>query len=273
MLIDSVIYCGEKDLYYQRLEYLSPVVDKFIVIESKTYHNGKPRNDVSFEEDFNNHPLRDRIIYRLIDCNDCFNYPEYQNYNGGVNLARENYQRNYVKTILEELSPFDRSDKIIIADVDEIPNIDVLREIKERSIISNQKPFAFLGMQMYYYNHLCLMKGNNFFQTIISHVNYILTCNNISKEIRKSYHNNVFIHNAGWHLSYFMPTDKIIDKINHFLHDNWYSDNKYKDSNFINDCIKNKQSLFANRGDELETISECTIPKIFLQFENFGNDN
>lgn len=271
MLIDSVIYCGEKDLYKCRLEYLAPVVDKFIVIESKTYHNGEERDNISFENDFKDHPLWNKIYYKLIDCNECLTYPEYTNYNGGKNFARENYQRNYVKNILKELGPFNPADKIIIADVDEIPDIDVLKLYKDKQVISSSKPYAFIGMQMYYYNHTCKHDGNNFFQTVISHVNYILNCKNISKQFRKSFHNNVFIHNAGWHLSYFTSTDNIISKIQHFLHNGWYNDSKYSDPDFINDCIRNKRSLFEERGDVLIDDNKCTIPEVFLQFENFGN--
>lgn len=271
MLIDSVIYCGEKELYKCRLEYLSPVVDKFIVIESKTYHNGVERDDVSFEEDFKDHPLRDRIIYRLIDCNDCFNIPEYNNYNGGKNFARENYQRNYVVNILKEYGPYNSKDKIIIADVDEIPNVNMLKYYKDLPVINKSKPYAFIGLQMYYYNRNCMHSGDNFYQTVLSPVNYVLQCKNISKQFRLSWSNNVFLNDCGWHLSYFTSTENIIKKINHFLHDNWYTDAKYKDPEYINNCIREKKSLFDNRGDVLVTPSECTIPEIFLRFENFGN--
>ena len=79
MLIDAVIYCGEKDFYRARLDYLADVVDKFIVIESKTYHNGMQRTDISdFADDFKDHPQYDKIVYKLIDCNDCLSDPAYQ---------------------------------------------------------------------------------------------------------------------------------------------------------------------------------------------------
>ena len=101
MLIDCVIYCGEIDFYKARVEYLHDVVDKFIVIESKTYHNGKQREVDDFYKNIENFPYKDKIIYKLIDCNDCFNLEMYKNYSEGEFFARENYQRNYIKTILE----------------------------------------------------------------------------------------------------------------------------------------------------------------------------
>lgn len=269
MLIDSVIYCGEKDLYNARLEYLAPVVDKFIVIESKTFHNGMPRSDCTFENDFKDSPYRDRIVYRLIDCNDCFNFQEYLNYNGGKTFARENYQRNYIVNILNELGPFEAIDKVTICDVDEIPSVEYLQSIKNVRCLSSKKPFVFMGMKMFYCNHT-IMFQDEFYQPIIAHIHYVLSCPNISKQMRKTLFNNVFIHNAGWHLSYFMPTKKIIDKISHFLHYEWYNDDNYKDEEWINTKIRNKESLFSNRDDNIITPSVNLIPPIFLQFENFG---
>lgn len=274
MLIDAVIYCGEKDFYRARLDYLADVVDKFIVIESKTYHNGMQRTDISdFAEDFKDHPQYDKIVYKLIDCNDCFNNPAYQSYNGGKNFARENYQRNYISTVLKELGPFNPVDKIIVADVDEIPNVNFLKDIKDLPRITERKPFAYIGMKMFYYNHKCMMQGHNFFQPTICPCNYVMNHKNISKQFRTTTSNNVFFKNTGWHLSYFTSTENIIKKIGHFLHDKWYEDEKYKDPKYINECIRNSRSIFNDRGDVLIEPDNCDIPKIFLQFENYGEDS
>lgn len=269
MLIDSVIYCGEKELYQARLEYLAPVVDKFIVIESKTYHNGMPRSDYTFEDDFKNNPYRDRIVYKLIDCNDCFQLKEYINYNGGKTFARENYQRNYVVNVLKEFGPFQQVDKVTICDVDEIPSVEYLQSVKNTTCLSNNKPFVFMGMSMFYYNHTVMFE-QEFYQPIIAHINYVLSCPNISKQMRKTLYNNVFAHNTGWHLSYFMPTNKIIEKISHFLHNEWYNDANYKNEEWINEQIRNKKSIFNNRGDIIITPSVNSIPDLFLKLENFG---
>ena len=293
MLVDAVIYCGEKDLYRARLDYLGDIVDKFIVVESKSYHNGVSRNEVNdngnyrnevndngvsrnnvsdFAEDFKDHPQYHKIVYTLIDCNDCFNDPMYQSYNGGKNFARENYQRNYISTILKNMGPWKSEDKVIIADVDEIPSIDFLRKIKDLPRITKCKPFAFIGMKMFYYNHTCMLT-DNFFQPTICPCNYVANHPNISKQFRTTTSNNVFFINAGWHLSYFAPTDTIIKKISHFLHNDWYTNDKYHDPVYINDCIRNHKSLFDNRGDKIVTPDKCDIPEIFLQFENYGKDS
>ena len=274
MLIDAVIYCGEKDFYRARLDYLADVVDKFIVIESKSYHNGLYRDDVSdFAEDFKDHPQYSKIVYKLIDCNDCFSNPAYQSYNGGKNFARENYQRNYISTVLKELGPFNPIDKIVVADVDEIPNIEFLRKIKDVPRITNKKPFAFIGLKMFYYNHTCMMAGSNFFQSIIAPCNYVMNHSNISKQIRMTVVNNVFFSDAGWHLSYFTSTENIIKKISHFLHDKWYSDEQYHNPAYINERIRKGESLFENRGDVFIKPDKTDIPAIFLQFENYGKSD
>ena len=272
MLIDSVIYCGEIEFYKARVEYLQSVVDKFIVIESKTYHNGEAREVRDFYEDIKDFPYKDRIIYKLIDCNDCFSYEMYNNYSQGKNFARENYQRNYIKTILEELGEFDKNDKILICDVDEIPNIEFLKDMKDVASFGD-KQYAFIGCDSYYYNHTAIFT-NEFFQPIISFVNYVKNNINISHQIRKTLYNNIFYHHCGWHLSYFMTTENIIKKISHFLHNNWFEDDKYKNIEWINNKIKNRENMFDILDENTIVYQEnSNIPEIFLQFENFGTDN
>lgn len=268
MLIDCVIYCGEIDFYKARVEYLHDVVDKFIVIESKTYHNGKQREVDDFYKNIENFPYKDKIIYKLIDCNDCFNLEMYKNYSEGEFFARENYQRNYIKTILEEHSEFNDNDKICICDIDEIPSVDFLKNIKDETTFG-VKQFCFIGLDFYYYNHTVHFK-DEFYQPIIAFVNYIKNNKDISKQRRKTLYNNIFCHHAGWHLSYFMSTDDIINKISSFAHYNWFTDDKYKSKDIINEKIRNRQNLFNDNSifDNVNT----NIPEIFLQFENFGTE-
>lgn len=268
MLIDSVIYCGEIELLKARFEYLNDIIDKFIVIESKTYHNGLPRDVRDFHKDIEDCPYKEKIIYRLIDCNDCFKIPEYASYSQGKAFARENYQRNYISTILKELGPFKSSDKICVCDVDEIPDKNFLREICKRPGVGT-KQYAFIGMNMYYYNHT-VMFANEFYQPVIALANYVMNHKNISRQFRKTLFNNVFYHNAGWHLSYFIPTEEIVKKLSHFLHHEWYTDEKYKNVDWINEQIRNKRSIFSGRGDDIVIIDKNTIPEEFLKFENFG---
>lgn len=269
MLIDSVIYCGEIDFLKARIEYLHDVVDKFIVIESKTYFNGTAREVDDFYKNIENFPYKDKIIYKLIDSNDCFNIEMYKNYSKGENFARENYQRNYIKTILEDFGEFNNNDKICICDIDEIPSIEFLKNIKDVKSFGN-KQYAYIGLNFYYYNHTCKFE-NEFYQPIIAFVNYIKNNKDISKQIRKTLYNNIFYNRVGWHLSYFMSTDNIINKLSHFSHNNWFTDNKYQQKEFINERIKNRKHFF---NDENNFINDenTNIPKIFLQFENFGTD-
>ena len=67
-----------------------------------------------------------------------------------------------------------------------------------------------------------------------------------------------------------MSTDDIINKISSFAHCNWFTDDKYKSKDIINEKIRNRQNLFNDNSifDNVNT----NIPEIFLQFENFGTE-
>jgi len=143
-IFDCFMYCDEKMLLNIRLNTLDKYVDKFVIVESNFYHNGKEKN---FNFNINDYSdFKKKIIY--------IQAPEkplgIKSYNGGDNkavdifnsLLLDNFQRNKILLGLVEASP---EDIVIISDVDEIPN---LADIDFRSIT---KKFLFFKQDFFYY--------------------------------------------------------------------------------------------------------------------------
>ena len=129
-IYDCFSYWDEDLLLDIRLNILNEHVDYFVIVEgNKTWQNNfkKLRFDIKKFKKF-----KDKIIYVPVE-----DMP------GGENpWIRENFQRNCITRGLIESNP---EDLIIISDVDEIPNLDNIKEYLE-----NKRYAAFKQKGFYY---------------------------------------------------------------------------------------------------------------------------
>ena len=112
-VFDCFTYFNEDRLLELRLETLSDVVDVFVVVEATRTHTGQPK-PLRFDRD--RFPrFADRIRHVVVD-----------DLSSDVSNAwpNENRQRNAILRGLDDAEPIDR---IIVADLDEIPNPDAIR--------------------------------------------------------------------------------------------------------------------------------------------------
>jgi len=117
MIYDGFIFNDEIDLLLLRFDYLSPVVDKFVVIEAEfsLAGNRKPLHFQLNKELFSR--FSDKIIYASIPYSYCNHEDAWQN---------EFFQRNFIKTQLSGLAD---DDIVHVGDVDEMPNLyDILKK-------------------------------------------------------------------------------------------------------------------------------------------------
>ena len=128
-IFDCFLYNGEKIVLDIRLNTLSKYIEKFIIVESKYDHQGNKKKLTFKIDDFKK--FKEKIIYLIIE-----NFPEKLS-----NWERENYQRNYLN---EGLALANENDYIIISDVDEIPNLTKIKDLK------NYK-FTVFEQKMFYY--------------------------------------------------------------------------------------------------------------------------
>ena len=143
-IFDCFMYCDEKMLLDIRLNILNKYVDKFIIVESSFYHNGKNREltfDINDYEDF-----KEKIIYVKVTekPNNVRQYDTKDKKSVDIfnALLLDNFQRN---KILLGLSQSSSEDIIIISDIDEIPNLENvdLRLISEKFIFFKQDFFYY----------------------------------------------------------------------------------------------------------------------------------
>lgn len=116
MTYDCFTYCGEETILDIRLNVLDPYVDKFVICESEQTFSGLPK-PLYYK---GNNPKVIHIIAPNIETENAF--------------ERAAYQKEYLKTALKDLKD---DDVVFFGDVDEIPNPDIIKRIKNGDLRFN----------------------------------------------------------------------------------------------------------------------------------------
>lgn len=138
-IFDCFKFFNELELLELRLMELNDVVDYFVLVEANKTHTGKPK-PFYFDENkdrFSNYI--NKIIHVKVE-----DLPPYS-----LNdiWTAENFQRNCISRGLSGKALL--GDKIIVSDVDEIPNTDVITENL------NSNVFVTFNQKLYYYYVNC----------------------------------------------------------------------------------------------------------------------
>jgi beta-1,4-mannosyl-glycoprotein beta-1,4-N-acetylglucosaminyltransferase len=219
MIYDCFTFFNELDLLEIRLNVLSPVVDKFVLVEAdKTFTNeNKP---FYFEENKKRYEsFLDRIIHIKIN--------EYSfEYNSAWDM--EYYQRNKISEGLKNCV-FD--DIILISDLDEIAN--PYEIVKYKNGIYGKGLFALRQLIFYYFlNYQKVITKYSCRSKIITYSTYIAE-NWTPQNIRMGKNNGV-IKNGGWHFSWLGGYEAIKYKIKSFSHQ------ELDNEKYVNDGIIRK---------------------------------
>jgi beta-1,4-mannosyl-glycoprotein beta-1,4-N-acetylglucosaminyltransferase len=249
-IIDCFIFYNEIDLLTYRLNILNEYVDYFVIVESTHTFTGKNKNLFYNENKNLFEKFKEKIIHIIID-DFPYKYPNI-NFNKNEQWKNEEYQRNYISRGLDKIV-LNENDIIIIADLDEIPDPNILCKIKQNEI---KIDINILEMDFYYYNlnskindkwHLCKILSYKFYKQ-----------KNIScGEIRRF--NAQIIKNGGWHLSYFGNSIFIKNKIESFSHQELNNYN-FTDKDKIDYRIKNCIDLYDR---------QIPIQKIHIKDNNY----
>ena len=146
-IIDCFIYYNEEDLLNYRLNILNDYIDYFILVESTMTHVGKSKKLFYNENKHLFENFNDKIIHIVVD----LPYNEYViNIEQNDQWKNENFQRNSIKLGIDKLN-LNSEDIILVSDVDEIPDYNILKQIKNGKIdlSNNIKCFE---EDLYYYN-------------------------------------------------------------------------------------------------------------------------
>ena len=225
-------------------------VDYFVLVESTHTFCGKEKvlfydkNKEIFKK------FKDKIIHIIVD-----DFPhKFPNINidNKEQWENEHFQRNCIKRGIDKLLLNDK-DIITICDLDEIPNPEILKEIKENK---RQITKSILKMDYYYYNLNCKCKFNCLSTKLFSYnefvklfINKTIISDCIKRGWPKVEQKTNIIENGGWHLSYFGDKDFIINKIENFGHQEFNNDEII---NNIEEKIKSNKDLFNRENHDIQ---------------------
>jgi len=254
MIVDTFTFFNDFDLLDLRLEYLYPHVDYFIICECNLSYAGKPK-PMYFKENMDRYSkYLDKVRYAPYTLSTEIRYDPW---------FIEMQQRNHIAMCLPDL-PLDAV--IMISDCDEIPNIDFFPQIK-KSLVEDKKIIVHMNYDLLQYNlqnkytsswwHPSAGKtidvwrfGVNSYRTFLSDI---------------LVNERDFIFNAGWHLSYFLSPEKIIEKLQNTSHTE-YNTEFWTDKQRIEQCIKDRKILCTEFGDsELVHVPKEAYPDHFLK--------
>lgn len=250
-VIDSFMFFNESKLLKMRLKELNPIVDYFIIVEATITFAGQHKplyyqlNSDQFKE------YHHKIIHVVVDD---LSLNEENAWN------RERFQRSCISRGLKKINieheKLNMDDIIMICDLDEIPDITIIKKYKENDYMEYNRIYGFY-QDMYYYHLNCksqlplysisFVRYDTLMNGIISNENgknIIMTPENI-RMVGKT----VAYEKCGWHLSYFNTIENIIHKIQSFSHQE-FNTATYKNPKQIKQDIKNCKDIFK-RDDPL----------------------
>lgn len=278
-IYDSFLFFNELDLLDVRLNYLDDVVDYFVIVESTVTFSGKSK---PLYFDLNKDKFKKyahKIIHFIVDDTpeDYFNLQVAQNTNKNIEdiqnkifdflrvskgwgrhekqWGREIYQR---ESIQKALLNCNNEDYILISDVDEIPNKEEIKEIKNKN---NNKTYEF-KQKMFYYK-INLLKELNWSGTKACSFEVLKKIS--LNDLRQNKYTDEIIKNGGWHLSFMGGTNRIIEKIEAYAHQEF--NNSFIKGNLSNN-IKNNKDLFFRDCEMREINVNEEYPSEMIEFIN-----
>lgn len=193
-IFDCFTFFNELELLELRLNVLYSYVDYFVLVEANKTHTGKLKEFVFAQNKDIFSKYLDKIIYIQVE-----DLPDYSISN--IWLA-ENFQR---QCILRGLTNADVGDKIIVSDVDEIPNPETFMQH-----LDTNSPVV-LEHRLFYYYVNCLQQQlwTGSYMATQGYYNSLQKLREASLTVLAS----TAIPNGGWHYSYMGGPEKIRLKV------------------------------------------------------------
>lgn len=191
-IFDCFKFFNELELLDLRLHTLDNLVDYFVLVEANKTHTGKSKEFI-FEQhvdDFKDY--LDRIIYVKVE--------DLPDYSRDDIWKAENFQRNCISRGLYDAK---EGDKIIISDIDEIPNPDTIK-----SVLNAAKPVTMYQYLFYYYVN-CI-QNSLWFGSIIATYGQYESPQSLRNLARTEYNP---VKPGGWHYSFMGGAERIKQKV------------------------------------------------------------
>lgn len=255
-IFDCFMYCDEKMLLDIRLNTLDPYVDKFVIVESNFYHNGKDKNFMFDINDYQNY--KEKIIYikvsdRPLEIRN-YNHNDIESVDIFNSLLLDNFQRN---KILLGLANANQEDIIIISDIDEIPNLANV----DFKLIS--KKFIFFKQDFFYYKFNLKHPNLRWFGSKATKLKNLKTpqfLRNLKNKVypwwrldilfsKKKSFNIKIIEDGGWHFTNIKTANDIYKKMNYFAHHTEFEESGITAKD-INQFIKEEILYYDHKLDQ-----------------------
>ena len=216
LLLDAFLFYNELDLLKARLEYLGNTVDYFVISEANIDFSGKKKAFLLSDELVSTFPFSEKIIYHreYIHLNSIewlIKRLRYKNRKNRLLWKIQDTQRN---STLKPLSRFKTSDIVIFSDLDEFPNEKALNEaiiiLSKPDALKNQLRFS-CDQLFFYYNIKNAAPEDQFYGSIFANLGTLRKL--LPHKLRSQKDSLAHIENGGWHFSYFMDEEKILNKI------------------------------------------------------------
>ena len=244
-IYDCFQFFNEEHIVDLRLNILNKFVDTFVIVESTVNHQGQNKKlnfDIRKFSKFKN-----KINYIVVD-----DTPKdiIKSHTGGESLV-EQHQRN---SLIKGLKKASDNDLVILSDVDEIPDLNKLKEFdKNKYAVFSQKMFMYklnllnLGENNWHGSKICLKKNLKSPQWLrnLKFKKYPFWRLDKPRNIQ-------IIKDGGWHFAYLHTAENISRKIKSFAHGEFNKKN-LTDEKEIQKRIENKEDVF-NRGYDLKKI-------------------
>lgn len=238
MLIDCFTFMNEMELLTLRLNYLNPIIDRFVLVEATTTHSGNPKPLFYHDMKHQFKEFQSKIVHVIVN-----DMPQVIN---GDRWKLENYQRN---AILNGLIGMEDDDYILIGDVDEIPHIDQVA--KKPFGVYDQKTF------MYYFN---VQSEEHWNGTVGMNYNVFRDRFKSPQQVRNNRNGLEPIRNGGWHFGWLGDYDRIMYKIKSFAHTE-IDVPEYIDP--LRETIQDIKPLWCPNGGPMKV---CTIDDTFPSY-------
>jgi len=248
-IYDCFLYNGEDKMLNFRLHELNSYVDKFFIVEGAYTFKGDAK-PLKFNID-NYKQFADKIVYKS-----CHIAPLSDAWSNETN------QRNYINECFKEIE-VTRHDVVLLSDVDEIPDLNFLKQIKEEGFYGIKT-----SLHNFYYYNIASRKKGKWPGTVFANVELFQQQLNFNfDQLRNARHSFSLVgkhddyNSGGWHFSYFGDVNYIINKIKSFSHQE-YNNEKYTNPEVIKELIKNKKDLFFREesSEEFDSIVETYLP-------------
>jgi beta-1,4-mannosyl-glycoprotein beta-1,4-N-acetylglucosaminyltransferase len=235
MVYDCFSFFNELELLELRLNELSPVVDKFVIVEATRTFQKKEKPLIYQENKERFKEFSDKIIHIVVDKFPGFFY----NFRFPTSWDYGDFQKDQIRRGLKDAKP---EDILIISDIDEIPRPEKIRAYKD------SKSIKVFEQNFYYYflNGLSMKKDNSpelWRGPVMLKMKDFSSFKKTRKLRGKENSGITIVKDGGWHFSYLGGIEKIISKIEALEHTEFNKD-YYKDPERLEEIINTGKDIF-----------------------------